>query len=350
MALTIRNIIILGSLYLVLHNILVVTSFSCCHNTHNTRYTRKKFDAKRVGATFSMGTSVEDKLSHTMSLPLSGKTAFITGSSGGIGKAIAKKFAMSGANVILHYNLRENGAVRACEEINNAHKDAINSSSNERGNSNNTPGKCLGIIHADFRDPKEVQTMFHSILDDILEDNRLDILINNAGIVTKLAVEDDDDDLSVWHETMAVNLHAPLQLMRLAHGHMKSTKGVIINNSSIHGTRSVEFMNAYAASKAALDSLTRGLALEYAADGVRVNAIAPGVVPVERTESAFADQNVVDMWTPHLPVGRLGTVEDIADATLLLATNEWMTGTILTVDGGMMARANMPIRPRPPKS
>ena len=91
------------------------------------------------------------------------------------------------------------------------------------------------------------------------------------------------------------------------------------------------------------------MACEYASDGIRVNSIAPGVVPVERTEQAFSDQSVVDMWTPHLPVGRLGTVEDIAEATLMLATNEWMTGSVLTVDGGMMARANMPIRPRPPK-
>lgn len=210
-----------------------------------------------------------------MTLPLSGKTAFITGSSGGIGKAIASRFAKAGANVIIHYNLREEGATRTQEEINNAHKDAISSG-------RDTPGKCIGIVHADFRDPKNVHKMFQGIV----EDNRLDILINNAGIVTKLAVEDDDDDLSVWHETQAVNLHAPLQLMRLFQKYIKSqSKGssaVIINNSSIHGSRSVEYMQAYAASKAALDSLTRGLALEYAQDGIRVNGIAPGVVPVER--------------------------------------------------------------------
>ena len=284
-----------------------------------------------------------------MSLPLSGKTAFVSGSSGGIGKAIAKKFAAAGADVILHYNLRKDGAVHTRDEINNAYEDAMNRSSEEM-DGRSIPGRCLGIIHADFRNPEEVTSLFHFIVNDLLQDRQLDILINNAGIVTKLAVEDDDDDLTIWHETMAVNLHSPLQLMRLAHGHMKSKGGVIINNTSIHGSRSVEFMNAYAASKAALDSLTRGLALEYAADRVRVNAIAPGVVPVERTEQVFSNKNVVDLWKPHLPVGRLGHVDDVADATLLLATNEWMTGSILTVDGGMMARANMPIRPRPQRS
>lgn len=128
----------------------------------------------------------------------------------------------------------------------------------------------------------------------------------------------------------------------------RAAGGGLINSTSVHGSRLVEYMTAYAASKAALESLTRGLACEYAPDGVRVNAIAPGVVPVERTAAAFSDAKVVDMWTPCIPVGRLGTAEDVAHAALLLATNEWMTGTVLTVDGRMMACANMLIRPRPP--
>lgn len=282
---------------------------------------------------------------------LRGMTALVTGSSGGIGKGIAIAFAKAGANVIVHYNTRRDGAISTCREINDYRKEEISMNGDP-----NLPGKCLGIIQADFRDPKAVHDMFRVVTNDILKEDRLDILVNNAGIVTKLAVED-DDDLSAWHETIAVNLNAPLQLMKLAHAHMKSTStaekgkkgGVIINNSSIHGSRSVEYMTAYAASKAALDSLTRGLALEYAPDGVRVNAIAPGVVPVERTSVAFSDPNTTNMWLPHLPVGRLGTVEDIANATVILATNEWMSGTVLTVDGGMMARSNMPMRPRPPK-
>jgi len=267
----------------------------------------------------------------------------ITGSSGGIGAAIAKKFAQAGADIIVHYNTRKDGAISTFRDINNQQQDDAAAS-----------GKCLGIIQADFTDSKAVEKMFRTVTEDILKENRLDILVNNAGIVTKLAIEDDDNHLSSWHETIAVNLHAPLQLMKLSHKHMKDTQtkrrgGVIINNTSIHGSRSVEYMTAYAASKAALDSLTRGLSCEYAPDGIRVNAIAPGVVPVERTADVFADPKVQEMWTPHLPVGRLGTVEEIAEATLLLATNEWMSGTVLTVDGGMMSRANMPFRPRPAK-
>ncbi|KAL3808773.1 hypothetical protein ACHAXA_001349 [Cyclostephanos tholiformis] len=287
---------------------------------------------------------------------------------------IALTFANAGCDVILHYNERRDGALSTYGEINRRYRrykrDVGSSSSSSSSSSSRTtssPGMCLGVVCADFRDSRSVDAMFDAVVEGISRGKegfrdahprrRLDVLVNNAGIVTKLAMEDDDDEtLASYHETMAVNLHAPLRLMRRAHRHMKGSGGgggggggggVIINNTSVHGTRSVEYMTSYAASKAALESLTRGLAIEYAPDGVRVNAIAPGVVPVERTASMFSDRNVVDMWTPRIPLGRLGTVEDVAHATLLLATNEWMTGTVLTLDGGMMARANMPIRPRP---
>lgn len=258
-------------------------------------------------------------------MSLTGKRALVSGSSGGIGAAIAKRLAQEGAHVLVHYHTRRDGAIATKNEIG---------------------GMCSGILQCDFRSPKAITQMMERV-DDVWPEG-FDVLINNAGIVTKMASDDDDEDLSAWHETLAVNLHAPLQLSRLAKRRMKNDDGgVIINVSSIHGERSVEFMTAYAASKAALDSLTRGLALEYAPDKVRVNAIAPGVVPVERTATAFADPNVVNMWLPHLPVDRLGNVESIADATIPLITNDWVTGTVWTIDGGMMARSNMPIRPRP---
>jgi glucose 1-dehydrogenase len=130
----------------------------------------------------------------------------------------------------------------------------------------------------------------------------------------------------------------------------QSNGGVIINVSSIHGNISVEYMTAYAASKAGLDRLTAGLASEWANDNVRVNAVAPGVVPVERTAEAMAKKEVQDLWRPHLPVGRMGTVEEIAHSVVYLCENEWSTGTILTIDGGMTARANMPFRPKPSPS
>ncbi len=268
-------------------------------------------------------------LSHTTNF-LAGKSALVTGSSGGIGKAIALELASHGANVLVHCNTRFDGA--------KATQSAILASG----------GQCAGIVKCDFRSPLAIRGMF-SDLESLLPDG-LDIVVNNAGVVSKVPLEDEDDELSNWHETLQINLHAPLQISKLAvEQMMKKGSGVIINVSSIHGQRSNEYMAAYAASKAALDSLTRTMAIEYASLGIRVNAIAPGVVPVERTADFFSKPENVENWTKHIPLRRVGTVENIAQAVVPLITNDWVTGTVWDVDGGLMARTNMPSRERPTK-
>ncbi|CAM9535870.1 unnamed protein product, partial [Heterosigma akashiwo] len=257
------------------------------------------------------------------------KKALVTGSSGGIGAAIAKELANKGARVLVHYNTRQNGAKETKQEI------------------IGMGGICDGLIQCDFRDPKNVNKMM-SIIDQQWGGG-IDILVNNAGLVTKLAAEDEDDSFSSWMETIQVNLNAPYQLSKLAYERMKKQKegGNIINVSSIHGAVSVEYMVAYAASKAAMDRMTAGLSNEWAKDGVRVNAIAPGIVPVERTEAILSQQASQDLWLPHLPVGRMGTVQECAHAVVYLCENEWTSGTVLTLDGGMTGRSNMPVRPKP---
>lgn len=176
--------------------------------------------------------------------------------------------------------------------------------------------------------------------------------MNNAGLITKLAAEDDDDYGSTWMETMQVNINAPYQLSKLTHKRIKEmkNKGVIINVGSIHGSISVEYMTAYAASKSAMDRMTAGLANEWRDDNIRVNCVAPGIVPVERTAEALSQQSAQDIWLKHLPCGRMGHVDDIAKAVIFLCESEWMTGSVLTIDGGMTSRSNMPFRPRPPSS
>jgi glucose 1-dehydrogenase len=268
---------------------------------------------------------------------LVGKTALVTGSSGGIGKGIAQELALRGAQVILHYNTREREVMEFQQQLG--------------------PDRCLGVLHCDFRHPPKT---LQSFMDDAQslcanKGKHLDVLVNNAGIVTKLAIQDDTEELSSWHETMAVNLHAPNLLSKCFvrnwidnNRNEKGDNGVIINVSSIHGDRSNEYMSAYAASKAALDSLTRTMSIEYAPYGVRVNAVAPGVVPVERTRAAFDDPDTMRSWTDRLPLGRTGTIEEVAMATIPLIENDWITGTVWQVDGGMMARANMPLRDKPP--
>ncbi|EEC46399.1 predicted protein [Phaeodactylum tricornutum CCAP 1055/1] len=268
----------------------------------------------------------------TRAYSLAGKRVLVTGASGGIGKGIALELGRQGCEVLIHYHVREKGAAETRDEI------------------LASGGSCAGITQCDFRQSSNIHDLFRYV--DQLWPEGFDILVNNAGIVTKLALEDDDDEgLVAWHETMAVNLHAPRLLSHLALHRMKQRDegGVILMVSSIHSEKSNEYVGAYAVSKAGWDALTRAMALEYAQHNVRVNSINPGVVPVERTAEAFADPSNVQAWADRIPLGKLGTVEHVAQACLPLLTNDWITGAIWQVDGGMMARSNMPTRPRPLK-
>ncbi|KAL3935328.1 MAG: hypothetical protein SGBAC_009127, partial [Bacillariaceae sp.] len=249
------------------------------------------------------------------SYSIAGKNVLVTGSSGGIGKGIALKLGNEeGANVIVHYNDRKLEAQDTKKILGDC---------------------CLGVLHCDFRKQETIPD-FMAKVQELCGDDGLDILVNNAGSITKLPLEDDDIDLSSWHETLAVNLHAPLLLSKLALPAMKKKgEGVIINISSIHGEKSNEFMGAYACSKSGLDSLTRSMAIEFAPYNIRVNGVAPGVVPVERTKKAFEDDAMRNAWTEKCLVGKLGTVEQVADVCIPMIENEWITGSTWEIDGGL---------------
>ena len=268
---------------------------------------------------------------------LAGKRVLVTGASGGLGAAIAKKLGSLDARVIVHYNTRHEGALATAAAI-NAHPG---------------DGACDGIVQCDFRDRGAIDAMWADV-DAAWPDRALDVLVNNAGVVAKVAA-DDDPRLAAWDECLQINLHAPLQLAlearrrMVAGGGGGADRGCVVMISSIHGASSVEWMTAYAASKAALDRLTAGLSSEWAPDGVRVVSVAPGIVPVERTAEALGTAEAQALWLPHLPVGRMGAADDVADAVAYVCDATWLSGSVLTLDGGMTARANMPRRPRPPR-
>jgi len=252
---------------------------------------------------------------------MDGKVVLITGASGGIGAGIARLFAKQGAMVAVHYRTRKEGANNVVEDIITAGGHAVK-------------------FYADLRSETAIN---HLVAEVVKEFGDVNCLVNNAGIVLKTYLEDTSSEL--WDDILNINLRAPHLLSRAILPHLCEGASVI-HNTSIHAKTSVPNFGAYAASKAALESLAQVQALEWAERGIRVNCVAPGVVPVERTAEALQASSAD--WLPHIPCGRYGMVEDIAKMTLWLASEHanWVTGQSFVVDGGMTARMDMPRRER----
>jgi len=257
---------------------------------------------------------------------LIGKRVLVTGASGGLGSAIAKTFGTQGCRVLVHYRTRKTGAEQTARII------------------EQTAGTALPF-RADLRSERAVEDLVNFIIDRW---GGIDVLVNNAGVVLKAEVLDAGP--AYWDDTLNVNLRAPYLLSRHVAKQMmrESIRGNILNISSIHATRSVQHFSAYAASKAGLEAMSRVMALEWAPYKIRVNCIAPGVVPVERTQETLQTQK--ENWMPHIPLERYGQPEEIAKMALYLCNKnaEWITGQSFVVDGGMLARMDMPRRSKPP--
>jgi len=247
---------------------------------------------------------------------LSGKTALITGAGAGIGRAAALLFAKEGA--VVGVNSRSAGGQAVAEEI-------------------LASGGCAAFFQGDVSREEDARRVVGGMLAAF---ERLDILVNNAGIV--LPGRADNTEAEDWDRTMAVNARGVFLMSKYAVPAMKRTgAGVIVNIASVAALKGLKDRAAYSASKGAVVALTRQMAAEYMADGVRVNCVCPGTVDTPSLEGriqAFADPAQARRdFESRQPLGRLGLPGEIAEAILLAASPAagFMTGAVIVIDGGM---------------
>ena len=242
---------------------------------------------------------------------LTGKNALVTGASRGIGRAIALELAKRGAFVVVNYNGSEDAANETVAAIKAAGGDAVS-------------------VRCNVSDFTACQEMIESL---IKEYKHMDILVNNAGITR--------DDLlmrmkeSDFDAVINTNLKGTFNMIRHASSVMlKQRSGAIINMASVVGINGNIGQANYAASKAGIIGLTKSTAKELASRGVTCNAIAPGFVETDMT--AVLKEDVQEAILNAIPLKRAGKVEDIARAAVFLAENNYITGQVLNVDGGMV--------------
>lgn len=241
------------------------------------------------------------------------KTALVTGSSRGIGRAVARELAHQGWAVGINYLHREDKAQELVEELTAA-------------------GCQAAAFQADVADGAAVAIMVKELGKTF---SPVELVVNNAGVAGQSLFQDISDEM--WNRYLAVNLGGARNTIKAALPHMISEKrGCIVNISSIWGQRGASCEVAYACTKAGIIALTRSLAMELAPSGIRVNCVAPGVINTDMVQ--VLGQETLDELAKETPLGRLGTPEDIAYAVSFFASERagFITGQVLTADGGFI--------------
>ncbi|MBL8958045.1 MAG: 3-oxoacyl-[acyl-carrier-protein] reductase [Myxococcaceae bacterium] len=240
------------------------------------------------------------------------KVVFITGGSRGIGRACALQFAKRGATIVINYAGNEAAATETVKLVTDL-------------------GCKAKALRFDVSNTEEVNK---AIDDTVKEFTRIDVLVNNAGVaVDGLIMRFADADYS---KTLDTNLKGAFNLIRaVSRPMMKQRAGVIINMTSIVGEMGNAGQAAYAASKAGLIGLTKAMAKELAPRNIRVNAVSPGFIETDMT--THIPEEAKKMMLQVTPLARLGKADEVAAATVFLASNDasYITGEVLKVNGGM---------------
>lgn len=243
------------------------------------------------------------------------KVVLVTGASSGIGRAVAKIFAKNKSKVV---------AVGRNEKELHALRDEILAK-----------GGTVKTVLADLNETSQVDKL---VTDTVDQFKRLDVLVNAAGIIANGSIE--NTELADWDKMMNINLRSVFYIMHKCIPHLETTKGNIVNVSSVTGPRAFPNVLAYCVSKAGVDQLTRCSALELAPKGIRVNAVNPGVVVTNLHKRSGMDEEKYAQFLEHSktthPLGRAGKPEEVAELIYFLASDKagWITGATYEIDGG----------------
>jgi 3-oxoacyl-[acyl-carrier protein] reductase len=246
-------------------------------------------------------------------IDLSGKSAVVTGGSRGIGRAIVIRLATQGADVAFSYRGNEAAAKDAAAEVQKLGRKAL-------------------AIQGDATDPAAAEALIKAALDAF---GKVDVLVNNAGITRDDLIMRMSPD--TFREVLETNLFGAFYAIKaVTRPMLKARAGRIINISSVSGQAGQMGQANYSSAKAGLIGLTKATARELASRGITCNAVAPGFVLTELTESLPEDLKA--QIVERTPLGRFGTTEEIADAVAFLASDEaaFITGQVLAVDGGLV--------------
>jgi glucose 1-dehydrogenase len=248
-------------------------------------------------------------------MKLTGKVALVTGSSQGIGRGIATRFAQEGADVVINYNRTPGGAQEVLREV-----EAV--------------GRRGLIVQADMGNTSDIRKLIATAVEHF---GHLDILVNNAGVETHAPfweVTEDDYD-----KVLSINLKGVFFTTQAMVQHLMQTKrqGKIINISSVHEELPFPNFTAYCASKGGLKMFTRNLAVELGPLGITINSIAPGAIETPINAKLLNDPKKLNSLLGQIPLARLGKPRDVAGVAVFLASDDadYVTGSTYYVDGGL---------------
>jgi 3-oxoacyl-[acyl-carrier protein] reductase len=245
---------------------------------------------------------------------LENKTVIVTGASRGLGACFAKAFSAKGASVFINFRMKKRDAQKVLDAIGNM-------------------GGEASLLPFDVRDKKAVEKAIASILK---KRESIDILVNNAAILSDNYFPLMDDDQ--WGNVVETNVHSVYNCCQGVLSSMISCKkGVIINIASIAGIHASPGQANYAASKGAIISLSKTLAVELAPNNIRVNTVVPGIIDSGMTKRT--NRNIIETKREQIPMKRFGDPEEVASAVLYLASDmaSYITGQTLVIDGGLCA-------------